>query len=68
VTVLEDILSAWDGEETTVRFDAASGTWMFICVHSTVLGPAAGGTRMKVYAEPADALLDATRLSAAMTA
>jgi leucine dehydrogenase len=68
VTVLEDILRAWDGEGTTVRFDVASGAWMFICVHSTVLGPAAGGTRMKVYAEPADALLDASRLSAAMTA
>jgi leucine dehydrogenase len=68
VTVLEDILRAWDGEEATVRFDAASGAWMFICVHSTVLGPAAGGTRMKVYSEPADALLDASRLSAAMTA
>ena len=66
--MLEDILRTWDGEETTVRFDAASGAWMFICVHSTVLGPAAGGTRMKVYAEPADALLDASRLSAAMTA
>jgi leucine dehydrogenase len=68
VTVLEDILRTWNGEETIVRFDAASGAWMFICVHSTVLGPAAGGTRMKVYAEPADALLDASRLSAAMTA
>jgi leucine dehydrogenase len=68
VTVLEELLRAWDGEETTVRFDAASGTWMFICVHSTVLGPSAGGTRMKVYAEPADALLDASRLAAAMTA
>jgi leucine dehydrogenase len=68
VTVLEEILRAWDGEETAVRFDVASDTWMFICVHSTVLGPAAGGTRMKVYAEPADALRDASRLSAAMTA
>jgi leucine dehydrogenase len=68
MSAFEDLLRAWDGEETTVRFDAASGTWMFICVHSTVLGPAAGGTRMKVYAEPADALLDASRLSAAMTA
>ena len=66
--MFEDLLRAWDGEETAVRFDAASDTWMFICVHSTVLGPAAGGTRMKVYAEPSDALRDATRLGAAMTA
>src|SRR4029453_8703386 len=40
---------------------------MFVCVHSTVLGPAAGGTRMKTYAEPLDALRDGLRLSVAMT-
>jgi leucine dehydrogenase len=40
---------------------------MFVCVHSTVLGPGAGGTRLKVYAEPRDALRDGLRLSAAMT-
>ena len=68
VSAFEDVLRAWDGEETAVRFDAASDTWMFICVHSTVLGAAAGGTRMKVYAEPSEALRDASRLSAAMTA
>jgi leucine dehydrogenase len=68
VSVFEDLLQGWDGEETAVRFDAASGTWMFICVHSTVLGPAAGGTRMKVYGEPSDALRDGLRLAAAMTA
>ena len=40
---------------------------MFVGVHSTVLGPAAGGTRMKTYAEPADGLRDVLRLSSAMT-
>ena len=65
--MLEDLLRAWDGEEVAVRFDARSGAWMFVCVHSTVLGPAAGGTRMKVYAEPHDALHDGVRLSRAMT-
>jgi glutamate dehydrogenase/leucine dehydrogenase len=40
---------------------------MFICVHSTVRGPAGGGTRMAAYPAPADALADAMRLSAAMT-
>ena len=49
----KDLLRAWDGEEVVVRFDEPSATWMFVCVHSTVLGPAAGGTRMKTYAEPA---------------
>ncbi|MBA3365732.1 MAG: Glu/Leu/Phe/Val dehydrogenase, partial [Actinobacteria bacterium] len=36
-------------------------------LHSTRLGPAGGGTRMKVYGTPAEALEDAMRLSAAMT-
>jgi leucine dehydrogenase len=40
---------------------------MFVCIHSTKRGPAGGGTRMKVYASPAAALEDATRLSEAMT-
>src|SRR3954452_972937 len=40
---------------------------MFVCVHSTALGPAGGGTRMRVYEQPADGLADAMRLSQAMT-
>ena len=65
--MFEDLLSTWDGEEVAVRFDARTGAWMFVCVHSTVLGPAAGGTRMKVYPAPDDALGDGVRLSSAMT-
>jgi leucine dehydrogenase len=65
--VFEDLLPAWGGEEVVVRFDEPSATWMFVCVHSTVLGPGAGGTRMKVYAAPSDALRDGLRLSSAMT-
>jgi hypothetical protein len=65
--VFEDLLPAWGGEEVVVRFDEPTATWMFVCVHSTVLGPGAGGTRMKVYAEPRDALRDGLRLSSAMT-
>jgi hypothetical protein len=40
--VFEDLLPAWGGEEVVVRFDEPSATWMFVCVHSTVLGPGAG--------------------------
>jgi leucine dehydrogenase len=65
--VFEDLLRAWDGEEVAVRFDAPSQTWMFVCVHSTVLGPASGGTRMKTYASPEGALRDGLRLAGAMT-
>ena len=65
--MFEDVLQAWDGDEAVVRFDAASGTWMIIAVHDTTLGPGMGGTRMKTYAAPHDALADALRLAGAMT-
>jgi leucine dehydrogenase len=66
--VFEELLEGWDGEEVAVRFDRDLATWMFVSVHSTRLGPACGGTRMKSYAEPGDALRDGLRLSGAMTA
>lgn len=65
--LFEELLEGWEGEETVIRFDAASGTWMFVCIHSTALGPAGGGTRMRVYPTPGDGLADAMRLSRAMT-
>ena len=61
------MIRSWDGEEVVVRFDRPTGMWMFVCIHSTSRGPAGGGTRMKTYAEPADALDDAMRLASAMT-
>lgn len=64
----EELLESWDGEQAVVRRDRESGGWIFICMHSTQLGPAAGGTRLKVYDSPADGLQDAMRLSAGMTA
>jgi len=64
---VEDLLAAWDGESVSTHRDRATDTWMFTCVHSTRLGPAAGGTRMKHYPRPADALADGMRLSEAMT-
>jgi leucine dehydrogenase len=63
----EGLVASWDGEHAVIRHDAESGTWMFVCVHSTVLGPSGGGTRMRVYPAPADGLADAMRLSGAMT-
>jgi leucine dehydrogenase len=64
---MEDLLAAWDGESVSVHRDRQTGTWMFVCVHSSRLGPSAGGTRMKHYERPADALADGLRLSEAMT-
>jgi glutamate dehydrogenase/leucine dehydrogenase len=65
--VFEELLRGWDGEEAVIRYDEPSGAWIFVCVHSTALGPAGGGTRMRVYERPADGLADAMRLSQAMT-
>jgi leucine dehydrogenase len=65
--MFEDLLRGWDGEFVATKFDDASGAWMFVGVHSTALGPGFGGTRMKVYATPEDALGDVLRLSSAMT-
>jgi leucine dehydrogenase len=65
--VFEELLRQWDGEEVVVRHDRETGTWIFVCVHSTTLGPAMGGTRMKQYAAPAEALEDGLRLASGMT-
>lgn len=47
--------------------DRASGLTAIIALHSTHLGPGAGGTRFWHYAEPEDALRDALRLSRGMS-
>ena len=47
--------------------DTSSGLRAVIAVHSTALGPAAGGCRRWSYASDADALTDALRLSRGMT-
>jgi len=65
--VFEELLESWDGEEAVIRYDRESGAWMFVCVHSTALGPAGGGTRLRVYETPGHGLADAMRLSQAMT-
>lgn len=48
--------------------DPASGLHAIIAIHDTTLGPALGGCRMWNYATAQDALSDALRLSAGMTA
>ena len=65
--MFEELLRRWDGEHAVARYDESTGTWMLVCIHSTYLGPAMGGTRMKTYGEPAEALEDGLRLAAGMT-
>jgi leucine dehydrogenase len=64
---MEELIAAWDGESVSIHRDRETGTWMFVCVHSTLRGPSAGGTRMKHYPRVSDALADGLRLSEAMT-
>lgn len=60
-----------DHERVVVARDPESGVAMVIALHSTVLGPALGGTRMNAYADQpvprAAAYADAMRLARAMT-
>jgi leucine dehydrogenase len=65
--MFEDLLRTWDGEELVVRYDEPSGAWFLVGVHSTVLGPAMGGARLKTYPSGEEALRDVLRLSSAMT-
>ena len=48
-------------------YDEHTGLRGIIAVHSTRLGPAAGGCRLWAYANPEDALTDVLRLSRGMT-
>lgn len=56
-------------DHETVHFvrDRASGLTAIIALHSTHLGPGAGGTRFWHYADPAMAMRDALRLSRGMS-
>jgi len=56
-----------DHEGVHLFRDAASGLTAVIAVHSTFLGPAAGGVRFWRYADRADAITDALRLSRGMS-
>lgn len=54
-------------ERLVLAEDQGAGLRALICVHSTVLGPAAGGCRMWRYASDAEAIADVTRLARGMT-
>lgn len=54
-------------EQVVFCEDAATGLQAIIGIHSTVLGPALGGTRFFPYPDQASALTDVLRLSRGMT-
>jgi len=57
----------WDGEALYERADPETGATILIALHSSRLGPASGGTRMKTYPDLEAARRDARRLSEGMT-
>ena len=58
----------FDGHERVVfGHDARTGLHAIIAIHSTTLGPAAGGCRMWPYATTAEAVADVLRLSRGMS-
>ncbi len=54
-------------ELVLVRRGRRTGAHMVVAVHSTVLGPALGGCRLRRYEDLQEAIADALRLSSAMT-
>ena len=56
-----------DHERVELIHDRASGLTAIIALHSTHLGPGAGGTRFWHYPDPAVAMRDALRLSRGMS-
>jgi len=60
-------LAQYEHEQVVFCQDKETGLKAIIAIHNTVLGPAAGGTRMWAYNNEADALNDVLRLSRGMT-
>src|SRR5262245_47745098 len=60
-------LEGWGGEELVIRRDPPTGAWILIAIHSTLRGPAVGGTRIRRYPTVSDGLVDVLRLSGGMT-
>src|SRR2546426_5116779 len=61
------LLAEHDHEQVSIAYEPTSGYRGIIAIHSTVLGPALGGTRFWNYRTDAEALIDALRLARGMT-
>jgi leucine dehydrogenase len=67
MTAVWDLPDFDDHEGVHLFRDHATGLTAIIAIHSTNLGPAAGGTRFWHYADKSDAITDALRLSRGMS-
>src|SRR5438132_1299583 len=61
------LLAQHEHEQVSVYYDPSTGYRGIIAIHSTVLGPALGGTRFWNYQSDRAALIDALRLARGMT-
>jgi leucine dehydrogenase len=61
------LMADGDYEQVVYCHEPATGLRAIVAIHSTVLGPALGGTRFYPYASEQDALVDVLRLSRGMT-
>jgi leucine dehydrogenase len=64
---LFDTISSMGHEQLVMCHDPAAGYRGIIAIHSTVLGPALGGTRFWNYATDEESIVDALRLARGMT-
>ena len=64
---LFDTIADMGHEQLVLCQDSASGYRGIVAVHSTVLGPALGGTRFWQYTSDEEAIVDALRLARGMT-
>src|SRR5579859_5860556 len=60
-------MQQYDYENLFFCQEQRTGLKAVIAIHSTALGPAAGGTRMWTYATEQEAIIDAMRLARGMT-
>jgi leucine dehydrogenase len=61
-------MPAYDGHEDVVfHHDAGTHLRAIVAIHSTALGPAAGGCRMWAYSSSSDAVTDVLRLARGMS-
>ncbi len=62
-----EIMAKYGHEQLVQCYDEETGLKAIIGIHSTVLGPAMGGTRMWNYAHDNEGIIDALRLARGMT-
>ena len=61
------LLAEHEHEQVSFAYEPSTGYRGIIAIHSTVLGPALGGTRFWSYESDTDALIDSLRLARGMT-